>query len=89
MLITDCWSHQINLILGDYYKANTDISAVVDNANEIIKWFNNHSFALGLLNTEQVSMSNRALALILPVVTCWTSHFCSVSRLLEVSKPMK
>ncbi|OJA09942.1 hypothetical protein AZE42_14003, partial [Rhizopogon vesiculosus] len=75
MLITDCWSHQINLILGDYYKANMDISALVDNANGVIKWFNNHSFALGLLNGEQMSMSDKVLALILPIVTCWTSHF--------------
>ncbi|KAG1783203.1 hypothetical protein EV702DRAFT_950668, partial [Suillus placidus] len=80
---------KINLILGDYYKANRDISAVVDHANEIIKWFNNHSFTLGLLNGEQMSMFHKILALILPVVTRWTLHFCSVSRLLEVSKAMK
>jgi hypothetical protein len=75
--------------LGDYYKTNSDITALIDHANEIIKWFNNHSFALGLLNGEQMSMFHKILTLILPVVTCWTSHFCSLSRLLEISKALK
>ncbi|KAG2353244.1 hypothetical protein BDR07DRAFT_1210931, partial [Suillus spraguei] len=79
---------KINLILGDYYKANDDITVAIDQANEIIKWFNNHSFALGLLNGEQMSMF-QILALILPVVTRWTSHFCLLSRLLEISKALK
>jgi hypothetical protein len=81
--------NKINLILGDYYKTNSDITALVDHANEIIKWFNNHSFALGLLNGEQMSMFHKILALILPVVMRWTSHFCSLSRLLEISKALK
>ncbi|KAG2361854.1 hypothetical protein BDR07DRAFT_1286111, partial [Suillus spraguei] len=75
--------------LGDYYKANDDITVAVDQANEIIKWFNNHSFSLGLLNGEQMSMFHKILVLILPVVTHWTSHFCSLSQLLEISKALK
>ena len=77
-------------MLGDYYKQNPCVAAVVDSAIEVIKWFNNHSFALGLLNTEQAITYNDTIwALIVPIITRWTSHTCSLSRLLQVNKAMK
>jgi hypothetical protein len=56
-------------MLGDYYKANPEIAAKVDLALKIIKWFNNHSYPLGLLNTKQIITNNIVLALILPVIS--------------------
>jgi hypothetical protein len=79
-------------MLGDYYKQNPQIAEIVDSAIQIIKWFNHHSFALGLFNAEQLATNkdlNEALALILPVISRWTSHFCALTRLLAVNKPMK
>ncbi|KAL6303689.1 ribonuclease H-like domain-containing protein, partial [Sparassis latifolia] len=88
-LVADCWSHQICLMLGDYYKHNPQVKTVVDAALEVIKWFNNHLFALGVLNEEQQLMYHKILALILPVITRWTSHFCSLSCLLETWKALQ
>src|SRR3954447_5730573 len=79
-------------MLGDYYKANPKIAEVMDNAIAIVKWFNNHSYALGVFNDEQKALNdglNDALALILPVISRWTSHFCALARVLTVNKAMK
>jgi hypothetical protein len=76
-------------MLGDYYKDNPKVAAIVDAAIEIVKWFNNHSFCLGLLNEEQMTTYKKIWALILPVITRWTSNFCAVSRLLQVNKAIK
>ncbi|GBE85739.1 hypothetical protein SCP_0802610 [Sparassis crispa] len=79
----------ICLMLGDYYKHNPQVKTVVDAALKVIKWFNNHSFALGVLNEEQQLMYHKILALILPVITRWTSHFCSLLCLLETWKALQ
>jgi hypothetical protein len=79
-------------MLADYYKANSKIADLIDSAIKVIKWFNNHSYALGLFNAEQLAtdkLLRQPLALILPVITRWTSHFCALARLLAVNKPMK
>ena len=80
---------QIALILGDYYKTNALVATRMDTVVKVIKWFNNHSYALGLLNTEQKQTYNKTLALIVPVVTCWTAQYCALSRLLETWKAIQ
>ena len=78
-------------MLGDYYKDNPNVAAIVDAAIEVVKWFNNHSFCLGLLNEEQMTTYKKIWALILLVITRWTSiaNFCALSRLLQVNKAIK
>src|SRR5882762_6840223 len=80
---------QVLLMLGNYYKDNPKVAAIVDVAIEVVKWFNNHSFFLGLLNEEQMTTYKKIWALILPVITRWTSNFCAVLRLLQVNKAIK
>ncbi|PCH38738.1 hypothetical protein WOLCODRAFT_44498, partial [Wolfiporia cocos MD-104 SS10] len=77
------------LILGDYYKQNPQVKSLVDEAILVIKWFNNHSYALGVLNEEQMSMYKKSHALIMPVVTRWTSNFCALDRLLDIWKAIQ
>ncbi|KAF8656505.1 hypothetical protein AX14_008056 [Amanita brunnescens Koide BX004] len=89
LLIADCWVHQIALILGDYYKTNVTVALRMDTAIKVIQWFNNHSFALGLLNSEQRQMYTKTKALITPVVTRWTAQYCALSRLLETWKALQ
>jgi hypothetical protein len=80
---------QVPLMLGDYYKENPKVAALMDTAVEVVKWFNNHSWCLGKLSEEQTTTYKKVWALILPVITRWTSHFCSLSRLLQVNKAVK
>lgn len=89
LIVLLCWAHQINLIVGDLLKLKLPCMKSVSQAVEVVKWFNSHSYALGILAVEQESMSTVILALILPVITRWTAHYCSLRRLLELERPIK
>ncbi|KAF8703671.1 hypothetical protein RHS03_06185, partial [Rhizoctonia solani] len=85
LIMLDCYAHQINLIVGDYFKRLPAKLQVMDAAYRLVHWFRNHSFALGLLRKCQAQEYNgRVLALILPVLTRWTAHYCAAARLLDV-----
>ncbi|KAL6307080.1 ribonuclease H-like domain-containing protein [Sparassis latifolia] len=89
IIVLDCWAHQINLIVGDYFKIKLPWISQVDMALELIKWFNNHSYALGLLRAQQLNSGKVALILILPVLTHWISHFLALDRLLELKRAIR
>lgn len=80
---------QISLILGDFVKINPKIKVLVDEVVEVVKWFINHSYALGVFNEEQQLMNKKVLALVIPIVTRWTAYFLSMDRLLDVWKPLQ
>ena len=63
----------------------------MDEAQEVVKWFNNHGRALGMLKEEQRANPDilQILALVLPVLTRWTSHYLCCRRLLELEKPIR
>ncbi|THU83160.1 hypothetical protein K435DRAFT_571524, partial [Dendrothele bispora CBS 962.96] len=84
LVVLDCWAHQVNLIVGDFIKLKVPLIRAADKALELIKWFNNHSFALGLLRQEQTFYRFAVLVLILPVLTRWTSHYLAMDRLVEL-----
>jgi len=89
LVVIVCWAHQINLIVGDYLALRTDFLTCVPKALLVIKWMNNHSRALGIFRREQLQTYNKILSLILPVITRWTAHYLSLSRLLAVEVPVK
>ena len=74
----------MNLIVGDVFKAKGRFKKIIDKALAVVKWFNNHGRALGLLRRVMMEKMNKVLALILPIITRWTSHYLSVDRLLEL-----
>lgn len=80
---------QINLIVGDIFKLKGFFIAIIDDALEVVKWFNSHSRALGLLQSVQLHKLGKILALILPVLTRWTSHYLSVRRLIDLEVAFK
>jgi len=61
----------------------------IDIANEIIKWFNSHSYARGLLCDELRSLEQPELQLIAACLTRWTAHICAIKRLLQVELALK
>jgi hypothetical protein len=67
----------------------------MQDAHEVVKWFNNHSRALGLLDQEQqkpdprTGIFRRVLALVLPVITRWTSHYLAACRLLQLEGTLR
>lgn len=70
--------------MGDYFKLRLPWLVYVDMALELIKWFNNHSIALGILQSQQKAANKTVLVLIFPVITRWTSHYLAVSRLIDL-----
>lgn len=62
---------------------------IATEALEVVKWFNNHSRALSMLRAVQLSKHGKVLALILPVLTRWTSHYLAVTRLIETEVAFK
>lgn len=79
---------QINLVVGDMLKVK-NYANLVSKALDMVKWFNNHLLALGMLRAMSVEKLGKELSLILPVITRWTSHYLSVRRLLQLENPMR
>ncbi|KAG9085010.1 hypothetical protein FS749_004761 [Ceratobasidium sp. UAMH 11750] len=63
------------------------MAKVAANVNKIVKWFQNHSYALGLLRQCQQEYG-KTLALILTVITRWTAHYCAAACLLEIAQAL-
>ncbi|KZT19628.1 hypothetical protein NEOLEDRAFT_1151838 [Neolentinus lepideus HHB14362 ss-1] len=94
ILTPACWSHQMNLLVKDYFKLNASFVGTSDNALEVVKWFNNHSLALSKFRIEQLQPRDctndiHTLALIVPALTRWTYHYLSFTRLLTVQKSLR
>jgi hypothetical protein len=84
-----CWAHQINLVVGDFLGLGLPYMTSVKKALAVIVWFNGHGAALALLNDEQCYTYGDSWALILPVITRWTAHYLSISRLLKVKTAVR
>jgi hypothetical protein len=90
IIVVLCWAHQINLIVGDILRLKLDFLRAISLSLEVIKWFNGHDAALTLLRTEQkFTFNGKFYALILPVVTRWTAHYLSTTRLLKLKGAVK
>jgi hypothetical protein len=89
LIIIVCWAHQINLIVGDYLGLRSEFLTCVPKALLVVKWMNSHSRALGIFRREQLQTFSKSLSLILPVITRWTAHYLSLTRLLEVEIALK
>ncbi|KAG6907622.1 hypothetical protein DXG01_008158 [Tephrocybe rancida] len=85
LIVILCWAHQINLIVGDYLKLKAGFLDCVPQAQQVVTWMNSHSRALGIFQDHQrQSLMKKVLALIRPVITRWTAHYCSLRHLLDV-----
>lgn len=89
IIVSVCWAHQINLIIGDYLKQNPALRHYVKKAIMVIRWFRDHDLPRQWLNSEQLIDKPHALVLILPVITRWMYHYLSLTRLLVVSGPLR
>ena len=71
-------------------KSKTLSVTVLEVMLKAIKWFNNHSRALGLLKEHQQTQYNgRVLALLRPCATRWTAHVLCAGRFLEIEKAIR
>lgn len=90
IIVLVCWAHQINLVVGDLLKLKLPFLTSVSKSLEIVKWFNNHNFALYVFQEEQkITYQGKTWSLILPAITRWTCHYLSSSRLIKVSSALR
>ncbi|KAI8971257.1 ribonuclease H-like domain-containing protein, partial [Trametes punicea] len=90
LITIDCWAHQMNLLVVDYFKHMQHYSTFMDQAEELIKWFNNHARALAMLKEEQCRIyEGQALSLLYPVTTRWSSRYIACKCLLDVKKAIQ
>ncbi|KAJ7775980.1 ribonuclease H-like domain-containing protein [Mycena maculata] len=87
--VWECWAHQSSLMTGNYLAIKAPWMQDAKHAIKVIKWFNNHGKALDLLRTQQKSIMIVILQLILPVVTRWTAHYCSLRRLKKLERSIR
>ncbi|KZV67742.1 hypothetical protein PENSPDRAFT_44799 [Peniophora sp. CONT] len=81
---------QVNLILGDFFKRNRELKEFLNQALAVVKWFNNHSVARGILGRWQTKVGLfTVLILILPCATRWTSYYNATKRLLKVEHAIR
>lgn len=90
LIVILCWAHQINLVVGDFLAIRRSVMDDINHALEVIKWSNNHSTALALLQMEQsLSFEGSFWALILPAITQWTARYLAITRYLKLKQPLQ
>ncbi|KAH9162790.1 ribonuclease H-like domain-containing protein [Lactarius sanguifluus] len=84
IVVPDCFGHQTNLIVGDFFRSNAEFLQHTDKATELIGWLRGKTYILALLREVQQTNSLHVLAVIHAVLTRWTAHYLAYRRLLEI-----
>ncbi|KDQ55684.1 hypothetical protein JAAARDRAFT_208479 [Jaapia argillacea MUCL 33604] len=85
----DCYAHQINLIVGDYFKASAWFFVYAEKANELIRWLRSRAYLLALLRDIQLRVYHKTYAVLRAVITCWTAHYLAYRRLLRIKSSIE
>ncbi|KAK2465809.1 hypothetical protein APHAL10511_002353 [Amanita phalloides] len=84
LVVPDCYGHQNNLIVGDFFRSDTEFLQYTDKATELIGWLWGKTYVLTLLHDVQQTNSLHVLAVIHTVLTRWTAHYLAYCHLLEI-----
>ncbi|KIJ08508.1 hypothetical protein PAXINDRAFT_88772 [Paxillus involutus ATCC 200175] len=88
LIVLDCHAHQVNLIVGDYFKHNPQLLTHTDNATELITWLRSKTLVLTLIRETQLLAGEKICAVIRAVLTCWTAHYLAYRRLLQLRQTL-
>ncbi|EKM56581.1 uncharacterized protein PHACADRAFT_207792 [Phanerochaete carnosa HHB-10118-sp] len=82
----DCYAHQINLLVGTYFKiSSTWYHKYSKLADEIITWIRSKTIMHYALKVKHGAMTGTAgLSVVHAVITRWTAHYLAYRRLLEL-----
>ncbi|KAG1720850.1 ribonuclease H-like domain-containing protein [Suillus lakei] len=93
LVAPDCFAHQINLVVGDYYKVPSTSLFIqyTKKATDLITWLRSKTIVLSMLrdiqkalNLANPSQTQRVLGVICAVLTRWTVHYLTFQRLLDL-----
>ncbi|KAJ2977735.1 hypothetical protein NUW54_g11382 [Trametes sanguinea] len=92
LVAPDCYAHQIELVVRNYFGTNAPMFSATKQADELIKWLRSRTYLLALLRDIQTSMpgfKGQPKTVIRGVVTRWTSHYLAYRRLLELQPALQ
>ncbi|KAF5319230.1 hypothetical protein D9619_008286 [Psilocybe cf. subviscida] len=84
LVLPDCAAHQINLIVGDYFKTTVWLFEWTGKANDLITWLRSKTAILGLIREALSQQGKRPLSVIRPVPTRWTAFYLAYDRLIKL-----
>jgi hypothetical protein len=82
-------AHQMNLVVGDIFKASSQYKKVSKDAVRIVGYFHSSSYFTGLLRNEQKSCYNQTITLITPGETRWNSYCFCFNSILRTEAALK
>ncbi|GLB41919.1 hypothetical protein LshimejAT787_1005190 [Lyophyllum shimeji] len=91
LLLPDCYGHQINLIVGDYFGVPYTLLLLdkADDATELITWLRSKTYVLAQVRVIQEVNHFQVLSVIQAVISRWTAHYLAFKRLLELRLPLE
>ena len=78
----------MNLVVGDYFKAETIFVQHSKMACELISWLHGKTSVLARLWDIQMQSGKQPLTVIRAVLTRWMAHYLAFRRLLELQLPL-
>ncbi|KAF8574508.1 hypothetical protein K439DRAFT_1372203 [Ramaria rubella] len=84
IVMPDCQTLQINLIVGDFFKCAAGFLSEASKATELIGWLWRKTYVLALLREVQVANLAPTPMVICAVLTRWTYHYLACRHLLEL-----
>jgi len=84
VFLSDIFVHQVNLVVSDYFKSESEVLIYTDKATEVITWLCSKTLVLCLIHELQLQTSGTMKAVFHAVLTCWTAHYMTFNHLLEL-----
>ncbi|KAI4293644.1 hypothetical protein K525DRAFT_176946, partial [Schizophyllum commune Loenen D] len=96
IIAPDCWGHQGQLMLGDYFKVSESAADTAEQATALISWINNHSKVRRIFDAAQAEVSRnkpggvvKVLAYLVANLTRWTTHVVAFIRLVDLKQALQ
>ncbi|GBB94004.1 hypothetical protein RclHR1_22700003 [Rhizophagus clarus] len=84
-----CMAHQMNLIVGEIFKALDIYQQTSTKAVKIVSYFHSSAYFMGLLRNEQKSLYGKTTALATPGETQWCNYYFCFHSILKTEAALK
>jgi hypothetical protein len=86
-----CFAHQINLCVGDIFKALPDFKLTSDQALKLAAYFKNanHKYFIGQLRNIQKEIYGKYIQLAIPEDTRWNSYLNCCQSLISTKEALR
>ncbi|KAL1738592.1 hypothetical protein HDZ31DRAFT_5903, partial [Schizophyllum fasciatum] len=95
IIAPDCWGHQGQLMLGDYFRVYELAAETAQSATELIGWINNHSKVRKIFDAAQAEVSREkpggipvVLSYLVANITRWTTHVVAFIRFIGLRESL-